>query len=123
VGKTFADVVVGDGGHRIAVIAPGYRMFREVVDTSKGTIIRRTLPEIQPPVRGNGFVDVSCRTVGKYPVLLDDEEIGLLCPAKMVPTSSGKHLVSIFVPQERRTVSVEATVEVGSKPASVSFSQ
>jgi len=122
-GKTFADLVVGNGGHRIVVIAPGYRMFRDVVDTSNGTIIRRTLPEIPPPVRGNGFVEVSCRTAGKFPVLLDDEETGLLCPVKTLPTSSGKHLVGIFVPQERRIVSVETTVEVGSKPASVSFSQ
>jgi serine/threonine protein kinase len=122
-GKTFADLVVGEGGHRIVVIAPGYRMFREVVDTSKGAIIRRTLPEIPPPVRGKGFIEVSCRTAGKFPVLLDDEETGLLCPAKMLPTSSGKHMVGIFVPHERRSVSVETTVEAGAKPTSVSFSQ
>jgi hypothetical protein len=121
-GKSFADIVVGEGGHRIVLIAPGHRMFRDVVDTSHGTIIRRTLVPVDPPTRGNGFLDVDCRTAGKFPILLDDEETGLLCPAKLVPTKPGKHMVGIFVPQERRTILVEATVEAGAKPSAVKFS-
>jgi len=122
-GKTFADIVVGEGGHRIVVIAPGHRMFRDVVDTSRGAIVRRTLAPIDPPTHGNGFVDVDCLTVGKLPILLDEEETGLLCPAKMLPTTAGKHLVGIFVPQERRTVLVETTVAMGGKPSVVKFSE
>jgi serine/threonine protein kinase len=121
-GKTFADIVVGSGGHRVVVIAPGHRVFRDVFDTSNGIIIRRTLPEIPPPVRGNGFVEVGCRTADRFPVLLDDEETGLLCPARLA-TSSGKHTVGIFVPSEQRTVAVETTVGAGSSPAKVVFSQ
>jgi hypothetical protein len=97
-------------------------MFRDVFDTSNGIIIRRTLPEIPPPVRGSGFVEISCRTADRFPILLDDEETGLLCPARL-PTSGGKHTVGIFVPPERRTVAVETTVGVGSSPAKVVFSQ
>lgn len=122
-GKTFADIVVGEGGHRIVVIAAGHRMFRDVVDTSRGAIVRRTLAPIDPPTRGNGFVDVDCLTVGKLPILLDEEETGLLCPAKMLPTTAGKHLVGVFVPQERRTVLVETTVAIGGKPSVVKFSE
>ena len=122
-GKAFADIVVGEGGHRIVLVAAGHRMFRDVVDTSRGTIVRRTLVPIDPPTHGNGFIDVGCRTSGKFPIVLDEEETGLLCPAKMLPTTTGKHLVGIFVPQERRTVSVETTVEIGSKAAVVTFSE
>jgi hypothetical protein len=122
-GKTFADIVVGEGGHRIVLVAAGHRMFRDVVDTSRGAIVRRTLAPIDPPIHGNGFIDVECQTHGKFPVLLDEEETGLLCPAKMLPTATGKHLVGIFVPQERRTVSVETTVEIGSRAAVVTFSE
>ena len=121
-GQSFADIVVGEGGHRIVLIAPGYRMFRDVVDTSRGTILRRTLVPVEPPTRGNGFLDVACWNIGKFPILIDDEETGLLCPAKLVPTKPGKHLVGIFVPSERRTIVVEATVEAGAKPAVVKFS-
>jgi hypothetical protein len=120
-GQTFADIEVGEGGHRIVVIAPGHRMFRDVVDTSRGAIVRRTLAPIDPPTRGNGFIDVDCLTKETFPILLDEEETGLLCPAKMVPTRAGKHTVGIFVPQERRTILVEATVEIGSKPAVAKF--
>jgi len=56
-------------------------------------------------------------------LLLDEEDTGLLCPTKMLPTTAGKHLVGIFVPRERRTLSVETTVEIGSKPAVVTFSE
>src|ERR1017187_1062381 len=38
-GQTFADIVFGQGGHRIVLIAPGHRMFRDVVDTSRGAIV------------------------------------------------------------------------------------
>jgi len=122
-GKTFADIVVGEGGHRIVLVAAGHRMFRDVVDTGRGAIVRRTLAPIEPPTHGNGFIAVDCRTIGKLPILLDDEETGLLCPTKMLPTTAGKHLVGIFVPRERRTMSVETTVEIGSKPAVVTFSE
>jgi hypothetical protein len=121
-GKTFADIVVGEGGHRIVLIAPGHRMFRDVVDTSRGAIVRRTLVPIEPPTRGNGFIDVECLTSGEFPVLIDEEETGLLCPTKM-PISPGKHLVGVFVPAERRTVLVETTVASGPKPAVVKFSE
>lgn len=122
-GKSFLDVKVGDGGHRIVLIAPGHRMFRDVVDTGPGVIVRRTLAPIEPPTRGNGFIDVNCRTRGKYPVLLDEEETGLLCPAKMIPTRAGKHLVGIYVVPENRTLAVEITVEMGPKPALATFNE
>jgi hypothetical protein len=120
-GKTFADIAVGEGGHRIVVIAQGHRMFRDVVDTSSGAIVRRTLVPVDPPTRGNGFIDVDCLTAGSFPILLDEEETGLLCPTKLLPTRAGKHTVGIFVPPERRTILVETTVEIGAKPTVVKF--
>jgi serine/threonine protein kinase len=122
-GKTFADIMVGEGSHRVVVIAPGYRMLRDVVDTSHGAIMRRTLAEATAPSRGNGFIDVSCRTADRYPVLLDDEETGSLCPVRMLPANAGKHTVGIFVPLERRVLAVEAVVEPGAKPTMVRFSE
>jgi serine/threonine protein kinase len=122
-GKTFADIVVGGGEHRIVLILPGHRMFRDVVDTSRGTIVRRTLLPVESPGHGNGFISVECRTTEAFPVLIDEKETGLLCPAKMVPTATGKHMVGIFVPPEGRAVLVETTVETGPKPAVVKFSE
>jgi hypothetical protein len=83
--------------------------------------VRRTLVPVDPPTRGNGFIDVDCLTAGSFPILLDEEETGLLCPTKLLPTRAGKHTVGIFVPPERRTILVETTVEIGAKPTVVKF--
>ncbi len=128
-GQTFADIFVGQGSHRIVAIAPGHRMFREVVDTTAGAIIRRTLVPVLSPTRGNGFVNVDCHGIGRlpilptFPIVVDNEETGILCPAKLIPMPEGKHLVGIFVPAEDRWVFVETTVEIGSKPAVARFVQ
>jgi hypothetical protein len=122
-GKTFADVVVGSGIHRIVLTAPGYRMFRDDVDTGRGAIIRRNMVPVPPPVRGNGFIRVECQTVGQYPILVDDEETGLLCPSLQVPAAVGKHMVGVFLPGTRRVLSVGVTVEMGGKPAIAKFTE
>jgi len=122
-GKTFADISAGEGGHRIVLIAPGHRMFRDVVDTTRGAIVRRTLVPVDAPTRGHGFINVDCWPMGQFPILLDEEETGLLCPAKMIPTSAGKHMVGIFVPPERRTILVETEVAIGAKPSVVKFAE
>jgi hypothetical protein len=122
-GTTFADIVVGPGPHRVALTLPGYRTFRDTVDTSRGVIIRRNLVAVPPPGPNAGFVRVECSTVGKLPILIDDEETGFVCPALAVPTTVGKHMVSIFLPGEKRAVSVAVTVEAGGKPATAKFSE
>jgi hypothetical protein len=122
-GTTFADLVVGPGSHRVALTLPGYRTFRSTVDTSRGAIIRRNLGAVPPLGERGGFVRVECGTVGKLPILMDDEETGFLCPALAVPTTVGKHMVGIFLPREKRAVSVAVTVEAGGKPATVKFSE
>jgi hypothetical protein len=122
-GTTFADLVVGPGPHRVALTLPGHRTFRDTVDTSRGAIIRRNLVALPPLGERGGFVRVECGTVGKFPILIDDEETGLLCPALAVPTTVGKHMVGIFLPGEKRAVSVAVTVEAGGKPATAKFSE
>jgi serine/threonine-protein kinase len=122
-GKTFADLMIGEGGHRILVIAPGHKIFREVVDTTHGIIIRRTLVPIEPPTKGDGFLTVECKTKGDYPILLDEEETGLLCPAQSIPVASGKHLVGIFLPTERKSMNIEVIVASGNKETIARFNE
>jgi len=122
-GKTFADVVVGKGRHRIVLTAPGYRMFRDDVDTDRGAIIRRNLVPAPPPAHGSGLIRVECQSVGHYPILLDDEETGLLCPSLQVPAAIGRHTVGIYLPATGRVVSVGVTVEPGPRPAVARFAE
>jgi hypothetical protein len=107
VGTTFADIEVGPGRHRVVLTLPGHR----------------TLAPVPPSLRGTGFVRVECQTQGKFPILIDDEETGFVCPSLRVPAAVGKHTVGIYLPATGRVVSVETTVEPGARPATARFSE
>ena len=122
-GKTPLDVEIGPGGHRVMAIAAGHRIFRAVFDTTEGDIVKRDLSPVDPPVRGNAFVNVECRSPGKYPVQIDNQETGLLCPTKMIPVPAGLHQVALFVPSQRGTVAQELDIPAGPKPTVVHFKE
>ena len=112
-GKTPVDLVVGPGSHRAVLIKAGYRILRAVFDTTEGEYARRTLQRAGAPTIGDAFLSVECPTEGKYPIVLDDEETGLLCPVSRLPVTSGKHSVGIFVPIRKANVTVEVKAPPG----------
>lgn len=112
-GQTPVDIVTGPGAHRMVAIKAGYLMWRAVYDTSRGEFARRELQPTTPPTFGNAFLDVRCPATNRFPVILDDEETGLLCPVRQLPVASGKHSVGIFVPLRRANVTVEVDVAPG----------
>jgi hypothetical protein len=107
----------------VVVIKPGYRMLRAVFDTTQGEFARRALQRAGFPNFGDGFLDVQCASDNKYPVVLDDEETGLLCPVSMLPVASGKHSVGIFIPGKRANLTVEVVVQSGRQPKRVTFKE
>ncbi|HJX62453.1 MAG TPA: PEGA domain-containing protein [Polyangia bacterium] len=118
-GNTPLDVLAGVGGKRLVLVAAGYHMFRTSVDAREGTLIRLALEPVAGPVRGDAFLNVVCRTPGRYPVFIDEVETGLLCPAHLVPVAAGTHRVAVFVPAERKLVAAEITATAGPKPLEV----
>ncbi len=118
-GKTPVDLVAGPGSHRVVVIKAGYRMLAAVFDTTRGEYARRGLQRAGFANFGDAILDVQCASADKYPVVLDDEETGLLCPVSRLPVASGKHHVGIFVPARRTVVAVEVTVPPGREPKRV----
>lgn len=90
------------GVHRLVVIAMGYRMLRDVVDTQRGLIFNRTMAPAVFPMEGSVSLSIGCNTSGKYPVFVDGREIGVLCPIAGIRLEPGKHMAGIFViPQDR----------------------
>lgn len=122
-GTTPLDVHVGPGGHRVVAILPGHRMWRDVIDGTPGELMRRRLVPVPSGASTGALLTVDCRTRGKFPVLIDGDETGLLCPAIRVPVAPGKHAVSIFIPAERRYVEIEQEVAPGRSPAVARFPQ
>jgi hypothetical protein len=122
-GKTPVDLVVGPGSHRVVAVKAGYLMLRAVFDTTRGEYARRGLQRAGFPNFGDAFLDLRCEHADKYPVVLDDEETGLLCPVSMLPVASGKHSVGIFVPARKAVVTVEVTVRPGREPKRVMLTE
>lgn len=120
-GKTPLEVTPGPGAHRVLLIAPGHLMLNEVYDTTEGELVKRALDPIEPPTRGDAHVDIECHSEGRFPIMIDGLETGLLCPARMVPVASGRRRIAIFIPALREPVGQEVTVPTGSKPTLVRF--
>jgi hypothetical protein len=118
-GKTPVDLTIGPGGHRMAAIKSGYLTWRAVYDTTRGEFARTELRAVSPPAIGDAFLEVRCHSTNHYPIVLDDEETGLLCPASRVPVAAGRHNVGIFVPSRRTNVTIEVDVPAGRQPTRV----
>jgi hypothetical protein len=109
------------GAHKLVVTAPGYRMLRDVVDTTNGAVFERHMAPAIFPLTGAVGINVACTTEGKYPVLVDGREIGALCPISGVRLDPGKHMVGIFVIPQNRIWTLDRDI-VAEKPHRVQFS-
>lgn len=118
-GRTPLDLEVGAGVHRIVAIKAGYRMWLAVYDTTRGEFARREFQTASPPTVGDAFLDVRCPVAGRYPIILDDEETGLVCPVDRLTVVSGKHSIGIFVPARRASLMVNVDVPRGRQPMRV----
>jgi hypothetical protein len=98
------------GSHRLVVTAPGYRMLRDVIDTTNGAVFEREMVPAIFPLTGAVGVNVGCTTEGKYPVLIDGKEIGAYCPIAGIRLDPGKHLVGVFVIPENRVWTQEREI-------------
>jgi hypothetical protein len=108
------------GAHRLVITAPGYRMLRDVVDTTLGAVFEREMVPAVFPLTGAVGINVACTTEGKYPVFIDGREIGALCPISGVRLDPGKHMVGIFVISENRIWTLDRDI-VAEKPHRVQF--
>jgi hypothetical protein len=108
------------GAHRIVITAPGYRMLRDVIDTTHGALFDRQMVPAIFPLDGAVGVNVACTTEGKYPVLIDGKEIGALCPIAGVRLDPGKHMVGVFVIPQNRIWTFDREI-IAERPHRVQF--
>jgi hypothetical protein len=108
------------GAHRLVITAPGYRMLRDVVDTTHGAVIEHDLAPAEFPFTGAVGVNVSCVSEAKYPVFVDGREIGALCPVAGVRLDPGHHTLGVFVIPQNREWTVDRQI-VAERPGRVQF--
>lgn len=120
VGSTPSTILTTPGAHRLVITASGYRMLRDVVDTSKGALFEREMVPAIFPLTGSVGLNVACATEGKYPVFIDGKEIGALCPISGVRLDPGKHMVGVFVIPENRIWTLDREI-IAEHPHRVQF--
>jgi serine/threonine-protein kinase len=97
-GLTPTQVDTQAGTHKVVLVLPGHALQGHIVDTSASSLLSATLPRVTA-VAANGTVrvDVVCRTVGKYPVFIDEQDTGQPCPAHGLRLTPGPHVFGVFV--------------------------
>ena len=119
-GTTPSTILTTPGAHRLVITAPGYRMLRDVVDTTSGALLEREMVPAIFPLTGSVGLNVACATEGKYPVFVDGKEIGALCPIAGVRLDPGKHMVGVFVIPQNRIWTFDREI-VADRPHRVQF--
>jgi len=120
VSSTPNTILTSPGAHRLVITASGYRMLRDVVDTSKGVLFEREMVPAIFPLTGSVGLNVACATEGKYPVFIDGKEIGAFCPIAGVRLDPGRHMVGVFVIPENRIWTLDREI-IAEHPHRVQF--
>jgi hypothetical protein len=108
------------GSHRLVITMPGYRMLRDAVSTHNGAHIERDLLPVPRVARGGVPLTVVCATQNKYPVFIDGQDTGMLCPLQDVEIDPGRHVIGIFVIPQNRIWTFQREVQAG-RPHRVQF--
>jgi len=121
-GRTPLKLQTAPGSHRIVMTKPGFKMLREVADTSEGLSLKRSLPPANINFGGRVRLRVDCKTEGKFPVFIDGKDTGLLCPLEDILIPEGNRLIGLYVIPQNKIWSFERDVLPGSRTHRVVFS-
>ena len=109
------------GGHKVVITKPGFKMQREIADTTDGEILNRTLSPASSNFGGTAALRVQCKTADKYPIFIDGRDTGLLCPVDDLLIPEGNRLVGLFVIPQNKLWSFEREIVPGTKQHKVTF--
>jgi hypothetical protein len=119
-GRTPLTLATTPDSHRLVVTLPGYRMLRDVVDTSKGVLWEREMLVAPRLDTGRVPLTVTCSTESRYPVFVDGRDSGELCPASDLRIEPGRHSVGLFVIPQNRIWTFDREVQLN-RPHRVQF--
>jgi outer membrane biosynthesis protein TonB len=114
-GRTPLAVRLPRASTRVTLVHAGHRLVKASVDPADRASLDEKLSAIPAPARGETGVRVDCTTPGRYPVLVDGEETGLICPTGRIPLTPGTHKVALYLPETDDTLEREVEVTDGIK--------
>jgi serine/threonine-protein kinase len=118
--KTPATLITTPGSHRLVVTLLGYRMLRDVVDTTKGVLWEREMSVAPRLDSGRVPLNVTCSTEAVYPVFVDGRDSGELCPASDLRIEPGRHSIGLFVIPQNRIWTFDREVQLN-RPHRIQF--
>jgi hypothetical protein len=118
--KTPLTLATTPDSHRLVVTLSGYRMLRDVVDTSKGALWEREMLAAPRLDGGRVSLTVTCATEARYPVFVDGRDSGELCPASDLRIEPGRHSIGLFVIPQNRIWTFDREVQLN-RPHRVQF--
>jgi serine/threonine-protein kinase len=119
-GPSPVEVALKPGQHRVALVKEGYATHRQTINVPADLVLALGLKPARRPPGGGAIVAVLCRTPGKYPVQIDGEEIGRLCPVQSLQLPPGPHKIGIFVPGADMQATVEREITTAA-PVRIAF--
>lgn len=110
------------GKVRVTMVHAGYQIAREEIDASQGARLDKTLLPATAPPSGDAGLRVECNTTGRFPILVDGVETGVLCPtSRRISLTPGTHRAGIYLPGEDRLITKD--LELGSQVKSIKFAR
>jgi tRNA A-37 threonylcarbamoyl transferase component Bud32 len=92
-GKTPLELPATGDKHKLAVVLPGYKLYR--ADINQGARVQLPL-EPAEKFKGPAGIKVRCNAKTAVYVIIDSKDTGLLCPTERIPVELGPHTVELY---------------------------
>jgi len=112
-GKTPCTVKLKPGSARLVLVLAGHLTSQSAIEVSEGAKVDATLNSVEPPMAGEARFRAECKTQGKFPVVVDGKETGILCPYSKMRVEPGPHTIGVLVPSTGKVHAKEITLSAG----------
>ena len=112
-GRTPLQAKIQSGPAQVVFVLAGH--VSAVVDAkaSEGVQVTKELVAVDPPLTGESRFRAECTTQGKFPIVVDGKETGVLCPFSKLRVDPGVHRIGLFVPALGKVREKEVTLQPG----------
>lgn len=94
-GETPFELPASGDRHRVVFVLEGHSLHR--TDAEGRGVVSATLTPV-PPRTGDAGIKVKCKSKGRFYVIVDGVETGLLCPTERIKVTLGTHTVEVYDP-------------------------
>lgn len=118
-GKTPLSIKERSGAATFVLVKEGFGTVKMNLQLADGGRYEKVLSAVNPPMEGDARFRAECVTRGKFPIIVDGQETGILCPFSKMRVTPGMHRIGILIPSTGAIREKEITLHKGVR--SVSF--